>query len=127
MTGFLIVAAGGAIGAALRYGIASLLPATSWPWPTLVANVTGGLLVGVFSGWLAQRGGADNEQIRLFAAVGLLGGFTTFSAFSLETVQMIERGRYGLAGAYCGISVLASIGALFIGLFVARRLLGQGL
>ncbi len=127
MTGFLIVAAGGAIGAAMRYGVASLLPATSWPWPTLVVNVTGGFLVGVLTGWLAQRGGADHEQIRLFAAVGLLGGFTTFSAFSLETVQMIERGRYGLAGVYCAISVLAAIGALFIGLFVARRLLGQGL
>lgn len=127
MTRFLIVAAGGALGAALRYGISRLLPSTPWPWPTLVVNVAGGFLIGLLTGWLAQRSGADNEQIRLFAAVGVLGGFTTFSAFSLETVLMIERGRYGLAAAYCGISVVAATGALIVGLFLARRMMGQGL
>lgn len=127
MTRFLIVAAGGAIGAAMRYGVARLLPTTSWPWPTLAVNVTGGLLIGLLTGWLAHRGGADQEQIRLFAAVGILGGFTTFSAFSLEVVLMIERGRYGLAAVYCGLSVAAATGALLLGLLLARRWFGDGL
>lgn len=127
MTRFLIVAAGGALGATMRYGISRLFPGTTWPWGTLVVNLTGGLLMGLLTGWLAYRGGADQEQIRLFAAVGVLGGFTTFSAFSLEMVQMLERGRHGLAAAYCGISVVAATGALVIGLFLARRMFGQGL
>lgn len=128
MTRFLIVAAGGALGAMARYGLGRLLPvAGGWPWPTLTANVVGGLLMGVLTGWLAFRGGAHGESLRLFAAVGVLGGFTTFSAFSLETVLMIERRQFAMAGGYVAISVAASVIALFIGLILARRAFGAAI
>jgi CrcB protein len=130
MTRILLVALGGAIGATARYGLGvgfgRLAPAAQWPLATLTANLAGGLLMGLLAGWLAHRGGADQEQIRLFAAVGVLGGFTTFSAFSLETVLMIEKGRPGAAAAYVGLSVAGAVAALFVGLFVARRLFGAG-
>ncbi|MFJ6024461.1 fluoride efflux transporter CrcB [Brevundimonas sp. NPDC092305] len=127
MTRFLIVAAGGALGAMARYGLGRVLPATGWPWPTLSANVVGGLTMGALTGWLAFRGGAHAESIRLFAAVGVLGGFTTFSAFSLETALMIERRQLAMAGGYVAASVALSILALFVGLFLARRAFGAAL
>jgi fluoride exporter len=127
MTRFLIVAAGGALGAVARYGVGRLLPASGWPWATLTVNVVGGLLMGLIAGWLAFRGGAQGESIRLFAAVGLLGGFTTFSAFSLETALMIERRQLAMAGGYVAASVALSVLALFIGLMVARRAFGAAL
>lgn len=127
MTRFLIVAAGGALGAVARYGVGRILPAAGWPWGTLTVNVVGGLLMGLLTGWLAFRGGAHGESLRLFAAVGLLGGFTTFSAFSLETALMIERRQFALAGGYVAASVALSVLALFIGLMVARRAFGAAL
>jgi CrcB protein len=123
MNGFLLVALGGGLGAAARYGVNLAVMrwgATGWPWATLGANVTGGLLMGVLAGWLAGRGPADG--LRLFLATGVLGGFTTFSAFSLEVVRMIEAGQWSRAGAYAGVSVAASVGALMAGLWLARRL-----
>ena len=130
MTRFLIVAAGGALGAVARYGVGTLagrLGATHWPWGTLTVNVVGGLLMGALTGWLAFRGGLHAESIRLFAAVGILGGFTTFSAFSLETALMIEKRQIALAGGYIAASVVLSVLALFIGLMVARRAFGAAL
>ena len=127
MTRLLIVAAGGALGAVARYGVGRWLPATGWPWPTLTANVAGGLLMGLLAGWLAFRGGAQGETIRLFAAIGLLGGFTTFSAFSLETALMIEKRQFALASGYVAASVVLSIAALFLGLMIARRAFGAPL
>ena len=131
MTRLLIVAAGGALGAVARYGIGlgavRLFPAAQWPWGTLAVNVVGGLLMGLLAGWLAFRGGAHAESLRLFAAVGVLGGFTTFSAFSLETALMIERRQLAMAGGYVAASVILSIAALFIGLMVARRAFGAAL
>ncbi|MDP1618877.1 fluoride efflux transporter CrcB [Phenylobacterium sp.] len=124
MTRFLIVAAGGALGAVARYGVGRVLPASGWPWATLTVNVVGGLLMGLLAGWLAFRGGANSESLRLFAAIGLLGGFTTFSAFSLETALMIERRQLAMAGGYVAASVALSVLALFIGLMVARRAFG---
>jgi CrcB protein len=126
MTRFLIVAAGGALGAVARYGVGRLLPA-GFPWATLTVNVVGGLVMGGLAGWLAFRGGLHAESIRLFAAVGLLGGFTTFSAFSLETALMIEKRQYALASGYVAASVVLSILALFLGLMVARRAFGAAL
>ena len=123
MTRFLIVAAGGALGAVARYGAGRLLPAGGWPWATLTVNVAGGLLMGLLAGWLAFRGGVHGESIRLFAAVGVLGGFTTFSAFSLEVALMIERRQLPQAFGYSLLSVLASVAALFAGLMLARRVL----
>lgn len=131
MTRLLIVAAGGALGAVARYGVAvwaqRLFPAAQWPWATLTVNVVGGLLMGLLAGWLAFRGGVHGESLRLFAAVGVLGGFTTFSAFSLEAALMIERRQTAMAGGYVAASVVLSIAALFIGLMVARRAFGAAL
>ena len=125
MTRFLLVAIGGGLGAMARYGlglaVGRLAPGAAWPWATLTANVAGGLLMGLLVGWLALKAGAGQESIRLFAAVGVLGGFTTFSAFSLETALMIERRTYGQAFGYSLASVLLSVTALFLGLILARK------
>ncbi|HBY44459.1 CrcB family protein, partial [Brevundimonas sp.] len=91
-------------------------------WATLTANVAGGLLMGMLVGWLALRAGAGQESIRLFAAVGVLGGFTTFSAFSLEAALMIERREIVSAFVYAAGSVVLAIAALFVGLMIARKL-----
>ena len=131
MTQFLLVGAGGALGAVARYGlgltVGRLAPGAAWPWATLTANVAGGLLMGLLAGWLALKAGAGQESIRLFAAVGVLGGFTTFSAFSLETALMIERRDFAMAGGYIAASVVLSIAALFLGLMLARRAFGAAL
>lgn len=131
MTRFLLVAAGGGLGAVARYGLGLLAgrmaPNAAWPWGTFGANVLGGLAMGLLVGWLAFRSGAQQETIRLFAAVGLLGGFTTFSSYSLEAVLMIERRQFGLAAVYVAGSVVLAIVALFVGLMIARRALGAAL
>lgn len=124
MIRLLLVAAGGALGASVRYGAGMLAqrlaPGAAWPWATFGVNVVGGLLMGLLAGWLGQRG-QGGDPMRLFAAVGLLGGFTTFSAFSLETALMIERREVALALGYATASVVLSVGALFVGLTIARR------
>ncbi|MCW2364561.1 MULTISPECIES: fluoride efflux transporter CrcB [unclassified Sphingobium] len=124
MLNTVLVMIGGAIGAALRYqlGRASLrIMGPGYPWGTLAANVLGGLAMGLVAGWLAARyQGQQGEQLRLLVAVGLLGGFTTFSAFSLETMLMIERGEALNALGYVLLSVAASIGALALGLTLMR-------
>lgn len=131
MTRFLLVAAGGALGSMARFGLgllaARLAPNATWPMGTFAANVLGGLAMGLLVGWLAFKAGAHQETMRLFAAVGVLGGFTTFSSYSLEAVMMIERRDYGLAAAYVVGSVVLAVVALFIGLMVARRAFGAAL
>lgn len=120
----LLVAAGGAAGAVTRYalGVQALrIWGSAWPFGTFIANVSGGLLMGVLAGYLAHRGGADQERLRVLLGVGVLGGFTTFSAFSLETALMVQRRAYGQAFAYTSASVLPSISALFVGLLLARK------
>lgn len=123
MERWLLVFLGGGAGAMARYGLGVALsrPQAHWPWSTFTANLVGGLLMGVLAGVLAYKGGADQERWRLLLGVGVLGGFTTFSAFSLETALMIERKAFGQAAAYTTASVLLSIAALFAGLMVARR------
>jgi fluoride exporter len=126
MQSLLLVAAGGAAGAVLRYllGVQALRTlGAGWPYGTLAANVLGGLLMGVLIGWLALRGGADQERWRLLLGVGVLGGFTTFSAFSLEIALMMERREWGSALAYGLSSVVLSIAALTLGLALMRKLL----
>jgi CrcB protein len=128
MTRFLLVAIGGALGSVARYGVGlaagRLFPGAAWPFGTLTVNLVGGLLMGLLVGWLAARGGAGQESVRVFAAVGVLGGFTTFSAFSLDVVTLIERREVGLAAAYVAVSVICAIAAVFLGLMVARRAFG---
>lgn len=126
MTRFLLVACGGAVGAMARYGLglafSRLLPGASWPWPTLSANVIGGLAMGLMAGLLSARPADSQDFIRLFAVVGLLGGFTTFSTFSLETVVMLERREIVPALGYVLASVVLAIAAVFVGLMIARKL-----
>ena len=96
---------------------------SAFPWATLVVNVVGSLAMGLLAGWLARNGNASGiggDSARLLLGVGLLGGFTTFSAFSLELMVLIERGQGGSAFAYAAISVLAGVTALYIGLIVMR-------
>lgn len=120
----LLVALGGAAGAVARYllGMATLRQfGPNWPFGTFAANILGGLMMGALAGWLAWRGGADQERLRLLLGVGVLGGFTTFSAYSLEVALMIERRAYGAAFSYATLSVVLSIAALFAGLMLTRR------
>lgn len=121
------VAAGGAIGAVLRHQIGRGMThwlgpqvVTAFPWATLAVNVIGSLAMGLLAGWLARHGGMQNENLRLFLAVGLLGGFTTFSAFSLELMLLIERGQPTTALTYTLVSVLAGLIGLYVGLIVMR-------
>lgn len=121
-----LVFAGGGMGAVLRHqmgrGLTGWLgPAamTAFPWATLAVNVSGSLAMGLLAGWLAKYG-AGGEHWRLFLGVGLLGGFTTFSAFSLELMLLIERGQAGTAFAYAAVSVLAGLSGLYLGLIAMR-------
>ncbi len=124
MNGILLIALGGAIGATGRHlvGVATLRAfGPGFPWGTLTVNILGSFLMGVLIEILALKFNASNE-LRLFLATGILGGFTTFSAFSLDMALMIERKQMLVAGAYAGVSVGLSVAALFAGLAVARAL-----
>jgi CrcB protein len=125
MQSFLLVGVGGAIGAMARFGAGKLIgqiwPA-SFPLATLLINILGSTLMGVLVGLLAKLAPSWSETARLFAAVGVLGGFTTFSAFSLETVLLIERGVMLWAGAYVLLSVVVCLAGLYLGLLVTRGL-----
>jgi len=121
------VAFGGAAGAALRYQTGRAM--TQWlgpqavitfPWATLAVNAIGSMLMGFLAGWLIRQGTGGGEQIRLLLGVGLLGGFTTFSAFSLELVLLIERGQYTIAGLYAFLSFALGVSGLMFGLAIMR-------
>ncbi len=125
MNHLLIVALGGAVGASLRHltGLAALrLIGPGFPWGTLAVNVVGSFAMGVFIELLARRLEASNE-LRLLIGTGLLGGFTTFSAFSLDAVVLWERGEAASAVGYIAASVVLAIGALFAGLSLTRSLI----
>ena len=125
MTNLLLVAAGGAIGASMRYlsGIAILrIAGPAFPYGTIFVNVFGSLLMGFFIAWLVSRGDIGNSM-RLFIATGILGGFTTFSAFSLDVANLIERGAMQPAAFYVLASVILSIAAVFAGLWFGRTIL----
>lgn len=122
MPNFLLIMLGGAIGAASRYQLARLATerlGPAFPWGTLIVNLSGGFLMGLLAG-LVVRDGPSAQPLLLFLGVGLLGGFTTFSGFSIEAVQMIQRGEMMLAGTYALASVIGSVMLLFVGLWVAR-------
>lgn len=116
-----LVALGGAIGAACRYlfgvGVMRLTGPSEFPLAILSVNIIGSFLMGVFVVTAAQKG---LTHLSPLVMTGLLGGFTTFSAFSLEAVTLMERGQIAAAGAYVGLSVALSIGGLMLGLWIAR-------
>lgn len=126
MEKLLFVAAGGAAGAVARYLVgvqATRAFGHAWPYGTLLVNVMGGLAMGALIATLALRGGGDQERWRLLLGVGVLGGFTTFSAFSLEVALMIERKDWASAFGYSTLSVILSVAALFAGMMLVRKLL----
>ena len=120
ITSLLQVAAGGALGAGARYlvNVAAMRAlGPGFPWATMVVNVAGSFLMGVLVVWLAKRGGTGWAP---FLMTGVLGGFTTFSAFSLDVATLWERGEAGLAASYALGSVVLSVGALFAALWLMR-------
>jgi fluoride exporter len=120
--GFLIVFLGGGIGAASRHGInllAARLLGTGFPYGTILINVVGSLAMGLIAEFFALKGGLP-QHWRLFLTTGILGGFTTFSAFSLEAALLYERGELIGAATYVVASVVLAIGALFAGLAIVR-------
>ncbi|MDP3523102.1 MAG: fluoride efflux transporter CrcB [Hoeflea sp.] len=124
MNALALVFLGGGLGAVSRYltGLAVMRVAgIRFPWGTLVVNIAGCLAMGLLIAWLARRSGGD-AHLRLLLATGFLGGFTTFSAFSLDVVVLYERGALTAAAAYVIASVAMSILALFGGLWLARQL-----
>ena len=124
MLSFLWVAVGGAIGSVLRYAVNIAAPrmmGNDFPWATLTVNVAGSFLIGLFSAFLAEKF-ADQPDLRLFLTTGVLGGFTTFSAFSLDVFGLMQRGENSMALVYLLASVSLSIIAVFGGFMVSRAL-----
>lgn len=128
MNGFLYVALGGAIGAGLRHGAglaAVRLGLSGWPWATFFVNLLGSLLMGLLIGFLAFRGETPGggQGMRLFLVTGLLGGFTTFSAFSLEIAQYVQKDDWLRAIAYAGLSVMLGLALVLAGMIIMRKVL----
>ena len=122
MMNYLIVFLGGGLGAALRHGVNVLTPrllGQSFPFATAIENVSGSFVMGILAAWFAFKGDAS-QGWRLFLTTGILGGYTTFSAFSLDAVLLYERGATGLAVLYVLASVLLSIAGLFAGFALVR-------
>src|SRR3954464_11493093 len=122
--GFLIVFLGGGIGAALRHGVnlvSARLLGTGFNYATLFENVTGSVILGLLGGCLPFPGGVPRHG-PLFVAPGVLGGYATFSAFSLDTILLYQRGELGLAALYVILSVALSVGGLLAGLTLVRHL-----
>lgn len=120
----ILVFIGGGLGSAARYGISAL--GIRWwgavfPWPTLVINVLGSFLMGALVGWFSRLGDA-HQDARLFLATGVLGGFTTFSTFSLEAVLLVKRGEWLWATGYVSASLVLGLGALAAAMRICRLL-----
>ncbi len=126
MLGYLVVFIGAGIGGSIRHGmniwVARLL-GTHFPFHTFVINIVGSLVMGLVAGYFALRGHATGHM-RLFLATGVLGGFTTFSAFSLDAVLLWERHEQLLAALYVGGSVIGALAGLVLGLWIMRAALG---
>ncbi len=120
---YLLVGIGGALGSMARFGVGSIVGRfwhASFPLATLLINIVGSVLMGVFVGLMARFLPPWQEDARVFIAVGLLGGFTTFSSFSLETVLLLERGELVSAAAYVLLSVVVCVIGLYLGLLLTR-------
>lgn len=127
MLATLLVFIGGGVGAALRHGVnvaAARSLGIGFPWGTLIVNVAGSLAMGLLAAWFALKADAGiSQHVRLLLTTGVLGGFTTFSAFSLDVVLLWERHAILAAAAYVLASVVLSIGGLIAGLWVVRTVL----
>jgi len=123
MRSYLLVFVGGGIGASLRHAV-NMLSArglgTAFPWSTFIINISGSLVMGLIAGYLAFKGGAS-QPWRLFLMTGILGGYTTFSAFSLDAALLYQRGEIAHALFYVLGSVVLSIAGLFAGLALVRH------
>jgi len=120
---YLVVFLGAGLRGAMRHGVNALAArtlGTGFPFGTLAVNIMGSLIMGLLAGYFAFRGDAS-QHWRLFMTTGILGGFTTFSAFSLDTAVLWERGEIAMAWPYAGASVAVSIAALIAGLLVVRN------
>lgn len=119
------VALGGAIGASLRFLSGAMIlraMGSGFPYGTMFVNVAGSFLMGFLAFYLLERMDGSFSRFAPFLLTGLLGGFTTFSAYSLDALYLLERGRYASASVYMGGSVVLAIGALFLGMTIARSL-----
>ena len=123
----LMVALGGGAGALARYQLGRAMSAwlgsqmmTFFPWATLAVNTIGSVLMGLLAGWLVRSAPENAEQLRLLLGVGLLGGFTTFSAFSLELAMLVQRGQVALAGLYIMLSIGLGVTGMLFGLSMTR-------
>ena len=122
MPNLLLVMLGGAIGAGFRYHVGRIAlqqMGAGFPWGTLIVNLLGGLLMGILAAIVVSDGPAD-RPLWMLLGVGVLGGFTTFSAFSLDVFTMLQRNDFGIAAAYAGASVAGSVMMLVIGFWLAR-------
>jgi CrcB protein len=124
MNSYIVVFVGGGIGASLRHAV-NMISArglgTAFPWGTFIINISGSIVMGLIAGYLAFKGGAS-QPWRLFLMTGILGGYTTFSAFSLDAALLYERGEIASALFYVLGSVALSIAGLFAGLALVRHL-----
>lgn len=123
LNGYLIVFLGGGVGAAIRHafnGMGLRFMGANFPYATLFINITGSTIMGLIAGYFAFKGDAS-QHWRLFLTTGILGGYTTFSAFSLDAALLYERGELGLSALYVIASVALSIAGLFAGLWLIRQ------
>ena len=120
---YLIIFAGAGLGGMARHAVnmAAARLGFAFPWGTFAVNVAGSFLMGVLAAWFASRTGVP-QHVKLFLTTGVLGGFTTFSAFSLDAALMWEKGAIGQLALYAGGSVLLSVAGLFAGMVVVRLL-----
>ncbi|WGF89094.1 fluoride efflux transporter CrcB [Marinivivus vitaminiproducens] len=122
-----LVFIGAGLGGALRHGVNRAVPLVTglnFPLATLLVNATGCFVMGILAGLFAFRGGTAGQELRLLLTTGVLGGFTTFSAFSLDAALLWERGALGLAALYVGGTVALTLLGVFAGLAVIRAALG---
>ena len=126
MNGFVLVAIGGALGASLRYGVGLAVTdhgGVSGAWATLFVNVVGSFVLGVLMGWFASRELALENTLWLLVGVGMMGAFTTFSAFSRDTVHMFMTGELIKGLVFAGLNMIGALAAFTVGLLALKRML----
>lgn len=129
VVGVLLVALGGGVGSAARFIVADTIRSrrpSGFPWGTWWVNVLGSLVVGMVAGTLLFAGGPEAERWRLLFATGLCGGFTTFSTASVETVALLRGGRLGAALTYALSTLLVTVSAVAVGIWIAEQVIVRG-